>query len=116
MYDNALLVFHGIGGLIEVVHWKMSMIDTLRLHCLNDKRKLIAQEGIIDIHKQMLLALSMQRIPRIDRVLQVGFKRGAGIHSMLKMIKRVVEGTYHPKSFDKEDGLQALLFLHLGGT
>ena len=35
---------------------------------------------------------------------------------MLEMIKRAAEGTYHPKGFDEEDDLQALLFLRLGGT
>jgi hypothetical protein len=116
MHDNALLVFHGIGSLIEVVHWKTSMIDTLCLHRLNDVRKLVVQEGIINIHKQMLLALSTQCIPQIDCVLWVGFKHGTGIHLMLEMIKKAVEGMYHPKGFDEEEDLQALLFLCLGST
>jgi hypothetical protein len=114
--DNSPLVFHGIGGLVEVVHRKTSAIDVLRLSRLNDARKLVKQEGVIDVHRQMLLALSTQRIPRIDHVLRMGFKRGAGIHSMLEMIKRAAAGTYHPKGYDEEDDLQALLFLRLGGA
>ncbi|KAF8476416.1 hypothetical protein DFH94DRAFT_695107 [Russula ochroleuca] len=35
---------------------------------------------------------------------------------MLELIKKAAEGTYHPKGFDEEDDLQALLFLHLGGA
>jgi len=35
---------------------------------------------------------------------------------MLELIKKAAEGTYHPKGFDEEDDLQALLFLRLGGT
>lgn len=116
VHDNSPLVFHGIGGLVEVVRRKTSTIDVLRLSRLNAARKIIGQEGVIDIHKQMLLALSTQRIPRIDRVLRTGFKHGAGIHSMLEMIKRAAAGTYHPKSYDEEDDLQALLFLRLGGA
>jgi hypothetical protein len=46
----------------------------------------------------------------------VGFRHGAGIHSMLELIKKAAEGTYHPKGFDEEDDLQALLFLRLGGA
>jgi hypothetical protein len=79
-------------------------------------RKLAGKEGVIEVHKQMLLALSTQRIPRIDRVLRVGFKNGAGIHTMLDLIKKAAEGTYHPKGFDEEEDLQALLFLRLGGA
>jgi hypothetical protein len=116
VHDNAPLVFNGIGGLVEVVRRKTALIDTLRLRRLNEARKIIGQEGVIDIHKQMLVALSTQRIPRIDYVLRIGFKWGAGIHSMLETIKKAATGTYHPKGYDEEDDLQALLFLRLGGT
>ena len=116
VHNNAPLVFHGIGGLVEVVRRKTSTIDGLRLNRLNNARKLVGQEGVIDVHKQMLVALSTQRIPRIDHVLRLGFKRGAGIHSMLETIKKAAKGTYHPKGYDEEDDLQALLFLRLGGA
>ena len=116
IHDNSPLVFHGIGGLVEAVRRKTSMIDVLRLRHLNEARKLVGQEGVIDVHKQMLLALSSQRIPRIDHVLRIGFKRGIGIHSMLETIKRAATGTYHPKGYTEEDDLQALLFLRLGGA
>jgi hypothetical protein len=33
----------------------------------------------------------------------------------MELVKRAAEGTYHPKGFDKEDDMQALLFLRLGG-
>jgi hypothetical protein len=64
----------------------------------------------------MLMALSTQHIPRIDHVLHVGFRNGAGIHTMLELVKKAAEGVYHPKSFDEEDDLKALLFLCLGGA
>ena len=35
---------------------------------------------------------------------------------MLEMLKKAAEGTYHPRGFDEEEDLQALLFLHLGGA
>ena len=46
----------------------------------------------------------------------MGFKCGASIHVMLETVKRAAAGTYHPKGYDKEDNLQALLFLCLGGA
>jgi hypothetical protein len=116
IHVNAPLAFHGIGGLIDVARRKTLEIDALRLRRLNDVRKLVGKEGAIDVHKQMLLALSSQRVPRIDRVLRVGFRNGAGIHSMLELVKRAAKGMYHPKGFDEEDDLQALLFLRLGGA
>jgi hypothetical protein len=68
-------------------------------------KKLVGKEGTIDIHKQLLLAISLQHIPWVDRVLHIGFHHGTGIHAMLKQIKRAAEGTYHPKGFDEEEEL-----------
>jgi len=116
IHENTPLAFHGVGGLIDIVHRKMQTIDGLRLRCLNDFKKLVGKEGTIDIQKQLLLAISSQRIPRLDHVLRVGFRRGTGIHAMLEHIKKAAEGTYHPKGFDEEEELQVLLFLRLGGA
>jgi len=116
IYKNMPLVYHGIGGLIETVHRKMKAIDVLCLCHLNDLRNLIGKEGVIDIHKQLLLAISSQRIPHVDCVLRVAFCRSTGIHSMLQLVKKAAEGTYHPRGFDEVKDLQALLFLHLGGA
>src|SRR5713101_5222643 len=108
IHKNSPLVYHGIGGLIDIVHQKSSEVDHLHLCWLNDMRKLAGKEGVIEVHKQMLLALSTQCIPQIDHVLHVGFKNGAGIHTMLNLIKKAGEGTYHPKGFDEEEDLQVL--------
>ena len=116
VHENSALVFHGVGGLIEIAHRKTQTIDLLRLRRLNDFKKLVGKEGAIDMHKQMLLAISSQRIPCVDRVLHSEFCCGASIYTILELIKKAAEGTYHPKGFDEEDDLQALLFLRLGGA
>jgi len=116
IHENTPLAFHGVGGLIDIVHRKMQTIDGLRLCHLNDFKKLVGKEGTIDIQKQLLLAISSQYIPRLDHVLWVGFHHGTGIHAMLEHIKKAAEGTYHPKGFDEEEELQALLFLRLGSA
>jgi hypothetical protein len=54
IHDNSSLVFHGIGGLVKVMHHKASMINALCLGHLSDARKLIGSEGVINVHKQML--------------------------------------------------------------
>jgi len=116
IHKNATLVYHGIGSLIEIVHWKTKAVDLLCLCRRNDLKKLIGKEGAIDVHKQLLMAMSSQRIPRVDQVLHVGFRHGTGIQTMLELIKKAAEGSYHPKGFDEKEDLQALLFLRLGGT
>jgi hypothetical protein len=114
IYENTQLVYHSITSLIDVVCQKTLTINGLCLRYLNDAKKLVDHKGVIDVHKQMLMALSIQYIPHIDCVLHVTFDHGRGIHSMLELIKKAVEETYHPKSFNEEDNLQALLFLWLG--
>ena len=116
IHENTQLIYHGIGGLVDIVHRKTQANDALRLCRRNELKQLVRREGTIDIHKQLLLAISSQRIPQVDRVLQVGFRRGTGIHAMLRLIKKAAEGTYHPKGFNEEEDLQALLFLRLGGA
>jgi len=116
VYENSALVYHGVGGLIDIVHWKTQTINLLCLHCLNDLKKVVGKEGVINMHKQMLLAISSQRIPCVNHVLHVGLHHGTSINMMLELIKKAAEGTYCPKGFDKEEDLQALLFLCLGGA
>ena len=54
--ENTQLVYHGIAGLINIVHRKTSTIDVLRLCHLNDTRKLVGYKGVIDIHNVTLQA------------------------------------------------------------
>jgi len=77
---------------------------------------LVGREGTLDIYKQFLLAISSLRIPHVGHVLHVGFHCGTGIRPMLELIKKAAEGSFHPKGFNEEEELQALLFLCLGGT
>jgi len=116
IHENTTLVFHGIGGLIDIVHRKAQAMDSLRLCRLNDLKTLVRKEGVINLHKQLLLAISLQRIPRIDRVLRAGFRCGTRVHTILDLVKAAAEGMYHPKGFDEMEDLQALLFLFLGSA
>ena len=61
IHENTQLVYHGIGGLISVVRWKTQANDALCLCRLNDLKKLVGKEGTIDIHKQLLLAISIRK-------------------------------------------------------
>jgi len=110
------LVFNGLGGLVNIVHWKTRAINDLYLSCLNNFKKLAGKEGKIDIHKQLLLAILLQHITCVDQVLHVGFCHGISIYTMLELIKKAAEGMYHPNGFDEEEDLHVLLFLHLGSA
>ncbi|KAI0259273.1 hypothetical protein BC834DRAFT_926296 [Gloeopeniophorella convolvens] len=104
--ESSNFAYHGIGGLIEIARRKNLIIDGYRMRRLNDVRKLVVIEGALDMQKQVLLAISSKKIPRIDRLLQVAFKRRIGIHALLDLIKRAAA----------EDDLQAQLLHRLGGA
>ncbi|KAI0280450.1 hypothetical protein BC826DRAFT_894607, partial [Russula brevipes] len=55
IHENTPLLFHGIGGLIDVAHCKTAVVDQFRLVRLNDMKKLFLKQGVIEVHKQMLL-------------------------------------------------------------
>ena len=79
IHKNTSLIYHRIGGLIETVHWKTRVIDVLCFCHLNDLRNIIGKEGIINIHKQLLLAILSQHIPHVNNMLRVAFRCGTGI-------------------------------------
>ncbi|KAI0258117.1 hypothetical protein BC834DRAFT_836446, partial [Gloeopeniophorella convolvens] len=114
--ESSAYLYHGIGGLIKLLKHKMDLIDNFRLCRLNDARKLVGLEGVLDTQKKVLLAVSSQSIPRIDRVLRVGFNRGASMQSILLMVQKAADGVYRPKGFDERDNLLASLFLRYGGA
>ncbi|KAI0308778.1 hypothetical protein OF83DRAFT_1038437, partial [Amylostereum chailletii] len=74
VHENTSLEYHGIAGLVAIACQKTKTIDMLNVQHLSDARKLVSRDGALDGYKQMLLALSSQRIPRIDRVLHVAFR------------------------------------------
>ena len=49
IHKNTLLVYHGLGSLIDLIHWKTQRIDLLCFSYLSDFRKLVRKEGAIDI-------------------------------------------------------------------
>ena len=51
IYKNMQLVYHGIGGLIDIVHWKTQSIDSFYLCHLSTLNTLEGKKGTIDIQK-----------------------------------------------------------------
>ena len=107
--------FHGLTSLTEIARKKERTIDLYRLRCTNDAKKLVGREGAITMHRQVLLAMSSQRIPRLDRVIQVAMDRRMGVVAILDLVRKAGRGLYRPKGFDEDEDLQSLLFLRLGG-
>ena len=107
--------YRGLMDLIEIARKKDRTIDLYRLRRTNDAKKLVGREGTITLHRQVLLAMSSGKIPRLDRVLRVASDRHMSVAAILDLIRKAGCGLYHPKGFAEEEDLQTLLFLRLGG-
>ncbi|KAF8262083.1 hypothetical protein EI94DRAFT_1773276 [Lactarius quietus] len=113
--ENTPYKFHRLSSLTEIARKKDHTIHLFRLRRTNDAKKLVGREGTITMHHQVLLAMSSGKIPRLDRILRVTSDRHMSVAAILDLIRKAGHGIYHPKGFDKDEDLQTLLFLRLGG-
>lgn len=116
VHENAPFAYHSIGGMMTIARRKGRQIDELRLRKLNIVKKLKGKEGALDGHKQMKFALADKNIPRLNSLLRTARRRKLGLFALIGLIKRAAKGVYHPKNYEEEDDLQALLLLRLGGA
>ena len=113
--ENTPYRFHGLTSLAEIAWSKDRTIDLYRLRRTNDAKKLVGREGAITLHRQVLLAMSSGKVPRLDRVLRVASDRRMSVAAILDLIRKAGCGLYRPKGFSEEEDMQTLLFLRLGG-
>lgn len=116
VHENAPFAYNRLGGMMEIARRKGRQNDLQRIRKRNLARKLLGREGKIDEYKKMVLALSNKQIPRLNILLRTAHRRKLGLHVIISLIKRAAKGLYHPKDYDEEDDLQALLMLRLAGA
>jgi hypothetical protein len=115
-HENVPLVYHGIGGLMTIVRRKTDQIAQLRMSKLNDSRKLLAKAGVLEDHKQLILAIASGRVERVAPLVQAALKNGAGIGTIIQQYERVAEKLYKPKGYTNEDIMRSIVLLRLGGA
>ncbi|KAH9021614.1 hypothetical protein EDB85DRAFT_2278387 [Lactarius pseudohatsudake] len=113
--ENTPYKYHGLTTMSEIARKKERIIDLFRLWRTNDAKKLVGREGTISLHRQVLLAMSSGKVPRLDRVLRVASDRHMSVAAILDLVRKAARGLYHPKGYTEEEDLQTLLFLRLGG-
>ena len=118
VHENCTLAYQPIGGLIELVRKKNTMLDSMRFMKLTASRKLVTRARTIDDYKKFVLALSEPdgKVKRLDALIRAGLKRGASVRGMFELLDRANKGLYRPKSFTEEEMLRSVLFLRLGGS
>ncbi|KAH8977971.1 hypothetical protein EDB86DRAFT_3237290 [Lactarius hatsudake] len=113
--DHTPYKYHGLTSLAEIARKKEHTIEIFRLQRINDTKKLVRREGVISLHHQVLLAMSTEKVPCLDRVLRVASERNMSVAAILELLRKAALGIYRPRNFDEEEDLQMLLFLRLGG-
>ncbi|KAF8999760.1 hypothetical protein BDQ17DRAFT_1427498 [Cyathus striatus] len=116
VHENAKLVYHGIGGLIEIAHHKTKQNDTLQFQKLNDAKKLAGKVVALDQHKALILAIASGSIKRVDCVIKAALDRKLGVQGILRLYNHAALGLYKPKNYSEEEALLGLLLWHFGGA
>ncbi|KAF9006383.1 hypothetical protein BDZ89DRAFT_1233208 [Hymenopellis radicata] len=116
VHENTGLAYHGIASLQTLTRRKQGQIRALRLQKLNDTRKLAGKQVALDAHKEWMMAIGSGKVERVDKLVKVGLRRGAGVKGLLKLYDRAARGVYRPRSYTEEDDYRALLMWRLGGT
>jgi hypothetical protein len=58
MHESTPLVYHGVGGLIEVARQKSEQVCQVQLTRLNTSWKLLGKATALDSHKQWMMAIA----------------------------------------------------------
>ncbi|KAH9027883.1 hypothetical protein EDB85DRAFT_1892780 [Lactarius pseudohatsudake] len=112
VHENALLVYHGVRGLIEVARHKIEQVRQLqRLTKLNASRRLLGKATALDDHKQWMMAITSGRVERVASLVQAGLKHKAGIKTLIQQYKRAAEKLYQPKCYSNEDLMRSIVML-----
>ncbi|KAK0194400.1 hypothetical protein F5146DRAFT_1101975 [Armillaria mellea] len=82
-------------------------IQTLQQQGLNSRRRLETTTTALDRHKLLVTAVGSGKVERVDRLVRVGLKQGAGIKRLLRMYDRSCQ--------EREDYMRTLLLWKLGG-
>ncbi|KAH9043907.1 hypothetical protein EDB85DRAFT_2071109 [Lactarius pseudohatsudake] len=108
VHENPLLVYHGVGGLIEVARRKIEQ--------LNASRRLLGKAAALDDHKQWMMAIASGRVERVASLVQAGLKHKAGIKTLIQQYERAAEKLYQPKGYSNKDLMRSIVMLRLGGA
>ncbi|KAH8992886.1 hypothetical protein EDB86DRAFT_2806036, partial [Lactarius hatsudake] len=116
VHENTPLIYHRIGGLVEVARHKTEQVWQLQLTKLNASRRLLGKATALDNHKQWIMAIASGRVDRVASLVQAGLKHKAGIKTLIQQYEHVAEKLYQPKGYLNEDLMCSIVMLQLGGA
>ena len=114
-HQNTPWSFLGIAQLARLLDQKNQQIDGLRLRGFNMGRTLTACDRCLDGWKRFAVAVGNNNIPRIQVLVQVELRNGAGVFGLLSKIDQASALNYRPRSYEEADFQRAFLLWKLGG-
>jgi hypothetical protein len=116
VHENTPLIYHGVGGLVEVTRRKTEQVRQLRLTKLNASRQLLGKATALDDHKQWMMAIASGQVNRVASLVQAGLKNKARIKTLIHQYGHVAEKLYQPKGYSNKDLMCSIVMLRLGGA
>jgi hypothetical protein len=115
-HENIPLVYHGVGGLVTIVRCKQDYIETLQMIKLNDSRKLLGKMGVLEDHKQWVLAVVSGCVDCVASLVQAGLNHRTGIKALIQQYEHAADKLYQPRGYSKDDIMRSIVLLQLGGA
>jgi hypothetical protein len=116
VHENAKFAYHSFNGLSKILDRKSKKLEFFQLRGLNQARKLLIKAGELSEYKRFALAISSEKVERVDRVIAQGLAQKKGIRGIMASLEAAAQGIYHPKNFTEEEAMRALLAWRLGGN
>lgn len=114
-HDNTRWTFLGIIQLVRLLDQKNQQIEGLRLRGLNTGRALTVRDRCLDGWKRFAVAIGSNNMPRLQVLINVELRNGAGIFGLLSKIEQASMSNYRPRSYEEADFQRAFLLWKLGG-
>jgi hypothetical protein len=98
--------YHGVGGLITVLHEKAGNVWALCLQWLNDAKKLVIKVHALDMHKQFIMAIGSTKVEHVEQLIKVSIAQNCVIWRCLELLDKVAQQVYRTWNYTEEDKLQ----------
>ncbi|PPQ83076.1 hypothetical protein CVT26_011922 [Gymnopilus dilepis] len=114
--ETTQYAYHGIDGLIQLLHRKSEQSEFHRLRGLNYTKSLLRKSTALDDHKRFLVAVASGNMMRVDRLISVALRQKKGIQATIKLLGDATEGVHKFKSYGEQDYDKGMVLLRLGGN
>ncbi|PPR05743.1 hypothetical protein CVT26_008496 [Gymnopilus dilepis] len=114
--ETAQYAYHGIDGLIRLLHRKSQQSEFHRLRGLNYTKSLLRRATALDDHKRFLVAIASKDVVHVDQLVANALRQKRGIRAMIGFLRGAAKGIHKFKSYIEQDYEMGMVLLRLGGN